>query len=126
MKISSISSALRFPGVVSEKRESGQDTGQRNRNGQSGNPKQDSDETEEFSVEEGEVEAAIQAFGSDSQAQLHGLTANIQGQGLGLKVVLKDGTGAVVRQFTGEEFLKVREGVSKDAKGRGKILDQKL
>lgn len=53
------------------------------------------------------------------------LRAQAEGSGPGLKVILKDGSGAVIRQMTGEEFLKLREQAKSDAQARGKILDQK-
>lgn len=72
-----------------------------------------------------DLELAIQQFATDRQSRENGLQADLVGQGPGLKVVLKDGTGAVIRQFTGEEFVKLREAVASDTP-RGKILDQKL
>lgn len=64
---------------------------------------------------------AVAGFKDDSQAQANGLSATVEGEGPGLKVVLKDGSGGVVRQLTGEEFLRLRQSTV-----RGKILDQKL
>jgi hypothetical protein len=72
------------------------------------------------------VKQALSAFSSDTQALANGLTASVTGSGPGLKVILRDGTGAVIRQFTGEEFLRMREAASQDGRNRGKILDQKL
>ena len=73
------------------------------------------------------VDQAIQAFQNDQRTQAMGLTAaRTEAKGPGLKVVLRDGTGAVIRQFTGEEFLRLREAAQNDPKSRGKILDQKL
>ena len=90
-----------------------------------------SEETEYDRVAHGAVDAdqmneAIGSFQNDSQAQANGLNAAVEGNGPGLKVVLRGGDGSVVRQFTGEEFLKLREAVSKDGRSRGKILDRKL
>ena len=73
-----------------------------------------------------EVKAAVQGFETDAQAQANGLSAATIGVGPGLRVVLKDANGAVLRQFTGEEFLRLRENASQDAGARGKILDRKL
>jgi hypothetical protein len=72
------------------------------------------------------LDQAIEAFQTDSQAQANGLSATRVGTGPGLKIVLKDEAGSVVRQFTGEEFLKLRQAASNDGKARGKLLDQKL
>ena len=72
------------------------------------------------------VAHAIEEFSADKHAQANGLSAAMVGAGPGLKVVLKDGSGAIIRQLSGEEFLKLRETVTKDSSKRGKILDQKL
>lgn len=72
------------------------------------------------------MDNAVQAFGADPQTQASGISAATEGNGPGLRVVVKDAGGGVIRQFTGEEFLKLREAVASDKKGRGKLLDQKL
>ena len=59
--------------------------------------------------------AAVTAFATELQNQTAGLSASMSGQGPGLKVVLKDGSGAVIRQPTGEEFLKLREAATQGA-----------
>jgi uncharacterized FlaG/YvyC family protein len=106
------------------------DTGSSQSGGQGQNPYQKPHEKEEdqptFKVTVDEVSKAIDAFGSETAAVQNGLKASLRGDGPGLKVVLKDGSGAVIRQFTGEEFLKLREEVAKEGRSRGKILDQKL
>ena len=81
---------------------------------------------EEIEVTEEKVGAAIDAFAKDAGTQANHLNATMSGQGPGLRVVLKDGSGAVVRQLTGEEFLKLREAASMDTKPRGRLLDRKL
>jgi hypothetical protein len=70
-----------------------------------------------------ELAAAADAFTHESSAASNGLQAEVDGQGPGLRVTLKDGRGAVVRQFTGEEFLRLREAA---AGNRGRLLDKKL
>lgn len=77
-------------------------------------------------VSDAEVQTAIEVFSQDETVQAQGLKASLIQSGPFLKVVLKDGSGALVRQFTGEEFLKLRDAVKKEGKTRGKILDQKL
>ncbi len=72
------------------------------------------------------IEAAIESFRTDIDAQANGLSASVEGTGPGLRIVLKDVNGGVVRQFTGEEFIKLRNAVGRDFHARGKILDQKL
>ncbi|MBS1962780.1 MAG: hypothetical protein JST04_11220 [Bdellovibrionales bacterium] len=70
------------------------------------------------------VNSAVEAFGADTGVAANGLSAEVVGQGPGLRVTLKDGRGAVVRQFTGEEFVRLREAAA--GTNRGKLLDKKL
>ncbi len=70
------------------------------------------------------VEAAIETFAGDETNLSHGITASAEGQGPGLKVVLKDSSGGVLRAVSGEEFMKLREAVVNGQKS-GRILDQK-
>lgn len=72
------------------------------------------------------MDQAIQAFQSDVLSQANGLKASLEGVGPGLRVVLKDGSGRIIRQLSREEFLKLREGTSQESRTCGKILDQKL
>ena len=72
------------------------------------------------------VAHAIDAFQADAQTQSSGITADQFGEGPGLKVVFKDAKGQVLKQLSGEEFLKLREKVSSELKAPGKILDQKV
>lgn len=78
---------------------------------------------EEFVAEE-KLNSALSDFGQDSGSIQNGLSASAQGYGPGLRVTLKDGSGAIVRQFTGEEFVRLREAAA--GSGRGKLLDKKL
>lgn len=125
MKINALYDAFRplEPGVRAQARMDGEGGQQSGQEQEPKNP--DEDKTPIVQVNSENVEAAIIAFRGDVQAQAAGLRAQAIGQGPGLKVILKDGTGAIVRQFTGEEFLKLREAV-KDGRASGKILDQKL
>lgn len=70
------------------------------------------------------VQDAIETFASDAQMQSQGITASADGEGPGLKVLLKDATGGVLRAVSGEEFLKLREAIHAGKKS-GRILDQK-
>lgn len=72
------------------------------------------------------VEEALKTFQNELHVSSQELQASLTSSELGLKVVLKDGSGAIVRQFSGEEFLKMREAAQKLSSNRGKILDQKL
>ncbi len=82
------------------------------------------EQEQEIEVTEEAVSAAIDAFGADEYNQAQGITATPEGQGPGLKIVLKDGSGGVLRSVSGEEFLKLREAVN-SGKHSGRILDQK-
>lgn len=84
------------------------------------------EQREELAVSEDRVNQAIDAFANDPQTQANGIQATATGTGPGLRVVLKDGSGAVIRQLSGEEFVRLREELSGDSHSRGKILDQKL
>lgn len=68
-----------------------------------------------------ELHEAVEAFGADEQTRQNGIHAETHFSGPGLRVVLKDGSGAIIRQMSGDEFLKLREAIA----GRGKLLDRK-
>jgi hypothetical protein len=80
-------------------------------------------EKESTEVFAAELNTAVDEFSHVDAVAANGLQAEVAGQGPGLRVTLKDGRGAVVRQFTGEEFLRLREAASA---GRGRLLDKKL
>lgn len=125
MKITALTDALN---ILNRVRESGD--GKSRQQGQQKEQKKDQESSdgqesfEEVSAEK--VGQAIESFQKDASTQAHGLTASAVGNGPGLRVVLKDGSGAIVRQLTGQEFLELRKAASKDGRTRGKILDQKL
>ena len=122
MKIGPLTEAIRSLNTVREKRDGGGGGG----NAYEEQPKKREKEEPEVEVTPGSLDRALEEFKADSQAQANGLNAIVDGRGPGLRVVLKDGSGAVVRQFTGEEFLKLRDATTKNFRSRGKILDQKL
>jgi len=128
MKINPFSGAMQFLNRVRENADGDSQTpGQYSGNEKKKKKDQDKDsDGPEFKVDDAKVNAAVDAFGGDVQAQSNGLSASMSGTGPGLKVVLKDASGNVLRQFTGEEFLRLREGVSKEGTGRGKLLDRRL
>lgn len=79
------------------------------------------------------IDEALESFKTDASAMEHGLSAEVNGSGPGLKISVKDCNGTTVRQFSGEEFLKLRDAASHKPPSsgsslaiRGKILDQKL
>jgi uncharacterized FlaG/YvyC family protein len=121
MRVAPLSEAVRSMNRVQEKQDT--DADQRRQSQQDSRRKRDEEQTE--AVTDEKVQAAISAFAADKQNQVVGITAHKDGTGPGLRVYLRDGTGTVIRQMTGEEFLKVRE-AAQDGRVRGKILDQKL
>ena len=126
MKVNRLTEKLGFFANAVRRKEDDQPTGQDRRQQQEqGKDGKDQKFDEVLEVTEKRVDEAIAQLNHDAQALSHGLTANIEGAGPGMKVILKDGTGATIRQFTGEEFLKLRQ--SAGATGaRGKLLDRKL
>ena len=94
--------------------------------GQNAYERQQKNEKEEpeFKVTEETVQDAVEAFAGDEFNVSSGITAQAQGHGPGLKVVLKDASGGVLRAVSGEEFLKLREAAA-SGKRSGRILDQK-
>jgi uncharacterized protein YlxW (UPF0749 family) len=125
LKISGVSEALRFLNAVREKADAEERDGGRERESRDQARK---DSQAEASQEN--VGKAIEAFEADPQTKLSGIHASVQGKGPGLRVTLTDCNGAVLRQLSGEEFLRLREAASgqdsNGIRGRGKILDQKL
>jgi uncharacterized FlaG/YvyC family protein len=126
VKVQGLQKILGYPISVREKKEDGHSQQEKNHHKQGQNSDQPSQQESELEATPEKVDQAVEAFQTDLDAQAKGLSASVSGQGPGLKVVLKDEAGSVVRQFTGEEFLRLREAASQDHRVRGKILDQKL
>lgn len=103
--------------------ESGGDAPKRDHREGSQKKDQSEDDTEYSEIADAKLASAISAFGQDTAVTANGLSAEMDGKGPGLRVTLKDGRGAVVRQFTGEEFLRLREAAGT---GRGSLLDKKF
>lgn len=72
-----------------------------------------------------EVDRAIDAFHADAQAKSQGLTAKKEGQGPGLRIILADREGKIVRECSGSEFVRLKEVLSREGHASGKLLDQK-
>jgi hypothetical protein len=89
------------------------------------NQKKKDENEKEFEASLEAVEAAVEGFDEDQTNQVHGISASAEGQGPGLRVVLKSAEGGVLRSVSGEEFLKLRDAVASGAKS-GRILDQKV
>lgn len=85
-----------------------------------------SQEETPIQVTDEKITEAIESFQTDSQAKNLGISVQGVGQGPGLRIMLKDQKGKVLRQISAEEFLKLRESVQTTAAARGKILDQKM
>ncbi len=127
VKIGSLTGTIAYMPKVREKSEGDSSSNSesfRQKNPHSEDSENTPDQESEASPEK--IDQAILNFMEDLQAQAPDIRASVEGSGPGLRVVLKDGGGGLVRQFTGEEFLKIRQGTAKDGKIRGKILDQKL
>ena len=135
MKIGPLTNLITYPQFVREKQDGGNSGAEYFKENSKKNPKdKDSGKTLEEASSNEDVEPstaqsvgrAVIEFLADKQTLSNGLSAVVEGQGPGLKVVLKDQNGEIVRQLSGEEFLRLRKGVSKEAPLPGKILDQKL
>jgi uncharacterized protein YlxW (UPF0749 family) len=113
---------------VQEKRDS--DAADREDKGQNPGKDQrqnsDNDRPEKFEVKAADVQSAIETFAKNEQMTESGLTAIAEGSGPGLRVTLKDGQGRFVRQLTGEEFVKLKDGLNDKVHRPGKILDTKF
>lgn len=83
-------------------------------------------EPETHEVSDEKISDAIESFVADSELRAKGLTAEQQGQGPGLTVLLKDNAGKVLRSMSGKEFLKLRDTVDSSKEKRGKLIDQKF
>jgi len=82
------------------------------------------DDEKEFEASLEAVEAAVETFDADETNRNNGISASTEGQGPGLKVVLKDSAGGILRSISGEEFLRLKEAVNSGRRS-GRILDQK-
>ncbi len=124
MKINSYSSIQPLFGKVSETFKDKQGGAGSNAFERQPKKDQDKDQKKEFEASLEAVEEAIEGFTDDKTNAQHGISAATEGNGPGLRVVLKDPSGGVLRSVSGEEFLKLREAVSSGCKS-GRLLDQK-
>jgi len=124
VKINPLVEATRFINRVQKRQD---DNGKKDKNQQEGQSfKENLEKENQVQVDSEEVKQAIEEFARDPMAKRNGFVARAENTKVGLKIVLKDGTGKVIRQFTGQEFLEMRDAVKRDGEGSGKILDQKL
>jgi len=87
--------------------------------------KKDQEKQQEFEATMENIQKAVDDFSSNEMNRSHGISASSEGNGPGLKVILKDCNGGVLRSVSGEEFLKLRQALQAGAKS-GRILDQKV
>jgi hypothetical protein len=87
--------------------------------------KKEQEKQQEFEATMENIQKAVDDFSSNEMNRSHGISASSEGSGPGLKVILKDCNGGVLRSVSGEEFLKLRQALQVGAKS-GRILDQKV
>jgi hypothetical protein len=122
MKINSYASIHPLFGKISE---AGADKqGGAGQNAFERHKKKDEEKEENFEASLEAVEAAVDGFADDKLNSSNGISASAEGAGPGLRVVLKDASGGVLRSVSGEEFLKLREAASSGARS-GRLLDRK-
>ncbi len=126
MKIHSLTGTFGYSTRVKEKQD-GQSPGHSSQqHNQDASQQEENKKNSSVEVTEEEISKAVEAFKTDQEAQANGLRASVSGEGPGLRIVLRDGTGSVIRQLTGEEFLRLRDTSTIEGRIRGKLLDQKL
>lgn len=123
MKVNSTPAAPAYFEAI-RKSEGASDQNQQHKKQQKRDDETRDSKQEENPITEEKLGEAASAFSHDPTSVAHGLSANVEGQGPGLRVTLKDGNGGVVRQFTGEEFMKLR--AAAQGLARGRLLDKKL
>ena len=130
MKINPFANVIPFPTTVRNKRNEGDGGSARQQYDPNQTRKDNQDDSKKHEqpekFDQKLIDEAVASFQTDSTTQAHGLSAVVEGTGPGLKVHVKDCNGTTLRQFSGEEFLRIRGVTSKDPSPRGKILDQKL
>lgn len=138
MKISSISQALNLLGRVGERkntdsdRESGSSGYESPHHQKHSEPHSSENESNtetsslELELSEEMIDQAIQSFMQAPAQQTAGLKVHRVGRGSELTVMIQDINGTIIRQCSGKEFLRLQKNSSKDARVRGRFLDQKL
>lgn len=77
----------------------------------------------ESEVDEPEIRQAIDELELQKILKENELSASMEGHGPGLRVTLKDGSGAIIRQLSGAEFVALQ--MESTGAPVGRILDQK-
>ena len=131
MRVNPLSGANRFLEIVRGKH--GDDPHpenpqhhQQNPEKREGEPESGAKASESPLIDEKTIGAAVESVSRDVQALANGLSVEQTGHGPGLRVLLKDREGEVIRKYSGEEFLSLRHFSALDIHARGKILDKKL
>ena len=130
MKIGNLANVFRLPGTnsVTAKKTEGDGGSGRNQYdpNQTRKDNQENDPEQKKEFDQKKVNDAIEAFHADTTTQASGLSAVVEGFGPGLKIAVKDLNGTLVREFSTDEFLKLRDAGARSTGPRGKILDRKL
>jgi hypothetical protein len=124
VKIYTPPEAVRFMSTTDRDAQGGtyqQDRREKQRQAKGYSTAQKTADPEIIQVTDERLDLAVLAFQKDNQAKGQGIAAE---KAPGLKVVLKDGSGSVIRLFSGEEFIKMHEAIQ-DGRISGKIIDQK-
>jgi hypothetical protein len=128
LKVGSIGPFANWVPTIQEKHEDAGNAGGGNSSSGQQNPEKKETPPEQLTQTheptEKEVIEAIEKFQHDA-VQTSGLKAETVGAGPGLRVVLKDINGSVVRQFSGGEFVRLRDSSAQDGRKRGRLLDKK-
>lgn len=109
---------------VREQRESNSDRDADGRRHDQGEKKKKDEPT--YAATQEQIEQAAREMERDEQTKASGIHVDVEGQGPGLRVTLKDAGGAVLRKMSGDEFVQLRESARDGAPKRGRLLDRKL
>lgn len=127
MKINPFANVIPFSSAVRSKRSEGDGGSARQQYDPNQNRKDDEQKDKKQEPFDPKlIDDAVESFKADEVTRASGLSATVEGVGPGLKIHVKDCNGTTLRQFSTEEFLRLRDATSKGAGKRGKILDQKL
>ena len=125
MKIQSISQWIHSSSKIREKEGGQQVDPDAQRQRRQSDQDQSKPEEEQVEATPEAIHQAVDDFRAEMQNRPYPLSPAVEGEGFGLKVVLKDGAGSVIWQMSGEEFVRLRRAAPK-GQVRGKILDRKF
>jgi uncharacterized FlaG/YvyC family protein len=125
VKTNTISNKLQiFSQKVNDKGSASEFSQQFNQKNEQENKKEE--EKEQLVVSDENVSHAIEKFSKDEELSQHGIQMSMVGTGPGLKVILRDGSGAVIRQLSGEDFLRLKQLTDKDTHKHSRLLNTKV